>query len=62
MKLCNPCRQAHTHPHFRNPLHVVHPVTWKRQVYDVRGVAVCPTCPAVWYRGRQNLPELIGLR
>ena len=48
--LCAVCVIARDNPLFKNPMHLVHPVTWELMLFDLRGEAVCPTCGARWRR------------
>lgn len=54
-KLCAPCRLARDDPHFTTPRHVVHPVHRKLGVFDVFGMAECPTCGAKWHRWKDGV-------
>lgn len=59
---CTTCTETANDPLFNTPLHVVHPETGRAQVYDIRGVAVCRYCGAVWHRPwRANFPRLLGM-
>ena len=57
--LCPPCLTARDDPHYRFPLHLVHPEHGKRMVFDVRGQAVCPDCRALWRSTLANTVELV---
>ena len=48
-KLCKDCADALEDP-LRTPMHLVHPEHGKFMVFDIYGMAVCPTCAAIWYR------------
>jgi hypothetical protein len=60
-KLCEPCTIVNEHPLGLAPRHVVNPHTGKRLVYDVYGLALCPTCGAVWHRDTRNNHSMIGV-
>lgn len=58
---CGTCVETANDPLFNTPLHVVHPERGTPLLYDVRGVAVCRTCRAVWYRAWGcNFARLLG--
>ena len=48
--LCALCLVARDDPIFKNPGHLVHPVTRDHMLFDARGEAICPTCRARWRR------------
>jgi len=49
VELCAACTNVSADER-RQPLHVVHPITEELLRYDLRGLAVCPACRAVWRR------------
>jgi len=53
-KLCADCDRAAHDPAFSNPMHLVHPEHGKFMVFDIYGMAVCPTCSAIWYRDHKG--------
>jgi hypothetical protein len=57
--LCSPCGEIHDRPLACFPAHLVHPEDGTRMVWDVRGLAVCPECGAIWRFTRQNTVELV---
>jgi hypothetical protein len=36
------------------PMHLVHPEHGKFMVFDIYGMAVCPSCAAIWYRDHKG--------
>lgn len=59
--LCSPCLEAHSHPHYRFPIHLVHPVHGKKMVFDPHGLAICPTCRAVWHSRCDNSVVFVAI-
>jgi putative SOS response-associated peptidase YedK len=51
---CKECDRAAHDPAFSNPMHLVHPEHGKFMVFDIYGMAVCPTCSAIWYRDHKG--------
>lgn len=35
-------------------MHLVHPEHGAHMVFDIHGVAVCPSCNAMWFRDRKG--------
>ena len=48
--LCKLCLTARDDRLFRNPTHLVHPLTRELMVFDACTEAICPTCGARWRR------------
>jgi len=54
--LCISCRQVEVGS---RPPHVVHPKHGAPLVFDVYGMAICPTCGARWQSRGDNLYEIV---
>src|SRR5258706_9086841 len=52
--LCLDCDRAPHDPAFGNPMHLIHPERGAAMVFDIYGMAVCPTCSAIWYRDHKG--------
>src|SRR6266404_5545637 len=53
-KLCVKCIAARDDKFFKRPAHLVHPQQSKLTAFDTYGIAVCPTCGAIWHRDRNR--------
>jgi hypothetical protein len=54
-KLCVKCETARDDKlFFSAPAHLVRPKQSKLAVFDRYGMAVCPTCGAIWHRDRNR--------
>jgi len=52
-KLCKDCADA-LKDRLKTPMHLVHPEHGKFMVFDIYGMAVCPSCSAIWYRDHKG--------
>ena len=52
-KFCKDCIAAQEP--LRTPMHLVHPEHSKFMVFDIYGMAVCPTCSAIWHRDHKGV-------
>lgn len=52
MKLCKSCIAAQEP--LKTPMDLVHPEQGARMVFDIFGMAVCPSCAAIWYRDHKG--------
>lgn len=55
MKLCPACDRAAHDSAVSNPMHLVRPEHGTAMVFDIYGMAVCPSCSAIWYRDHKGM-------
>jgi len=58
--LCVVCIRTRDDPHFKFPVHLVHPVHRKPMTFDLGGEAQCPRCCTRWRATRANTFEIVG--
>lgn len=51
-ELCKDCTDAQDP--LKAPMHLVHPEHGALMVFDIFGIAVCPSCIAIWFRDRKG--------
>lgn len=52
-KLCEHCTDTLEDP-LKTPMHLVHPEHGAAMVFDIFGMAVCPSCAAIWHRDHKG--------